>query len=142
MQNAESQLVGLTVEEDAAFGLENIALPREEVARRVQMALRMVGLEDLAGRSPWTLSGGQKQRLAIAAAIAFQPQVLVLDNPTAELDPVGKEEVMATLAQINTESGVTIVVVNQELDEVLPYASKLILMDAGRIVSHRPTQRP
>ncbi len=133
LQNAESQLVGLSVEEDAAFGLENIGLPNEEVARRVKSALRTVRLEDYADRSPWTLSGGQKQRLAIAAAMAFQPKVLVLDNPTAELDPIGKQEVMATLAQLNKEHGVTLVVVNQELEEVLPYASRLVLMDHGRI---------
>ncbi|MGH9682994.1 MAG: ABC transporter ATP-binding protein [Candidatus Acidiferrales bacterium] len=134
LQNAESQLVGLTVEEDVTFGLENIGLPREEVARRVQAALRTVRLEENLDRSPWTLSGGQKQRLSIAAAIAFQPQVLVLDNPTAELDPIGKEEVMTALARLNSELGLTMVIVNQELEEVLPYASRLILMDAGHIV--------
>ncbi len=137
-QNAESQLIGLSVEEDAAFGLENVGLPSDEVTRRVEWALRIVRLEDCATRSPWTLSGGQKQRLAIAAAIAFQPPVLVLDNPTAELDPVGKQEVMATLAQLNSEFGVTLVVVNQELEEVLPYATRLILMDGGRITRMGP----
>ncbi len=133
LQNAESQLVGLSVEEDTAFGLENIGLSGDEIAGRVTCALRTVRLEDHARSSPWTLSGGQKQRLAIAAAIAFQPRVLVLDNPTAELDPVGKQQVMATVAQLNRESGITIVVVNQELEEVLPYASRLALMDHGRI---------
>jgi energy-coupling factor transport system ATP-binding protein len=133
LQSAESQLVGLSVEEDTAFGLENIALPGDEIAGRVNSALHTVRLEDQARSSPWTLSGGQKQRLAIAAAIAFHPRVLVLDNPTAELDPVGKREVMATLAQLNRERGVTVVIVNQELEEVLAYASRLLLMDHGKI---------
>ena len=134
LQNAESQLVGLTVEEDAAFGLENTGLPREEVAQRVHAALQVMGLEKVLHRSPWTLSGGQKQRLSIAAAIALQPQVLVLDNPTAELDPMGKKEVMAALARLNSDLGMTVVIVNQEIEEILPYAARLILMDAGRIV--------
>jgi len=135
LQNAESQLVGLSVEEDIAFGLENIALPSEEISRRVAAALQRVRLADRAHQSPWSLSGGQKQRLAIAAAIAFEAELLVLDNPTAELDPVGKLEVMRTIAQLNAEHGITVVIVNQELEEVVPYASRLILMDAGKIVS-------
>jgi energy-coupling factor transport system ATP-binding protein len=135
LQNAESQLVGLSVEEDVAFGLENIALPREEVSRRVAAALHRVRLADRAHQSPWSLSGGQKQRLAIAAAIALEAELLVLDNPTAELDPVGKLEVMGTIAELNAEQGITVVMVNQELEEVVPYATRLILMDAGRIVS-------
>ena len=133
LQSAESQLVGLSVEEDTAFGLENISLPGDEIIGRVSAALGMVRLESVAQRSPWTLSGGQKQRLAIAAAIAFRPRLLVLDNPTAELDPVGKLEVMATLARLNTGNGITVVIVNQELEEVLPYATRLLLMDEGRI---------
>jgi energy-coupling factor transport system ATP-binding protein len=133
-QSAESQLVGLSIEEDTAFGLENIGLPREQVNARVLSALRMVNLHEIADRSPWTLSGGQKQRLAIAAAMAFQPEILVLDNPTAELDPVGRQEIMATLARLRSEHGLTIVIVDQELEEVLPYASRLILMDHGQIV--------
>jgi len=134
LQSAESQLVGLSVEEDAAFGLENIGLPSQEVNARVLSALHAVNLHEIAHRSPWTLSGGQKQRLAIAAAIAFQPEVLVLDNPTAELDPVGKQEVMATIARLNSEHGLTVVIVDQELEEVIPYVSRLILMDHGQIV--------
>lgn len=133
LQNAESQLVGLTVEEDVSFGLENISLPRGEVARRVAAALKTVRLEEHVQRSPWTLSGGQKQRLAIAAALAFQPELLVLDNPTAELDPLGKQEVMSTLGRLNSELGVTLVVVNPELEEMLPYATRVVLMDSGKV---------
>jgi energy-coupling factor transport system ATP-binding protein len=133
LQNAESQLVGLTVEEDVSFGLENIALPRSEVALRVAAALKTVHLENYPQRSPWTLSGGQKQRLAIAAALAFQPELLVLDNPTAELDPVGKQEVMSTLGRLNHEHGVTLIVVNPELEEMLPYASRVVLMESGKV---------
>ena len=141
LQSAESQLVGLSVEEDTAFGLENIGLPGDEIALRVISALRAVRLQDHGRSSPWNLSGGQKQRLAIAAAVAFQPRILVLDNPTAELDPLGKQEVMATLAQLNRESGVTIVIVNQELEEVLAYASRLVLMDHGRIITDGKSRR-
>ena len=140
MQNAESQLIGLTVEEDIAFGLENLGLPPQEIRQRMRDVLSTVGLDVDPGRSPWRLSGGQKQRLAIAAAIAIRPRVLVLDNPTAELDPAGKQEVMATLARLNTQNGTTIIVVNQELDEVLPYASRLVLMSHGQIlVAGRPS---
>lgn len=133
MQNAESQLVGLTVEDDAAFGPENLGLPTADVALRVKQALRAVRLDANLQRSPWSLSGGQKQRLSIAAALAIQPRVLVLDNPTAELDPVGKEEVMAILGQLNSELGITVVIVNQELEEILPYATRLVLMNEGQI---------
>jgi len=134
LQSAESQLVGLTVQEDVEFGLENIGLPLEEIRERAQWALDVVRLSDLASRSPWTLSGGQKQRTAIAAALAFRPELLVLDNPTAELDPVGKQEVLETLARLNRELGITIVLVDQDLHEAIPFASRLALLDEGRIV--------
>jgi energy-coupling factor transport system ATP-binding protein len=135
LQNAESQLVGLSLEEDVAFGLENVALAREEIGRRTAAALSRVRLAGRAQQSPWSLSGGQKQRLAIAAAIALEAELLVLDNPTAELDPVGKLEVMRTIAQLNSEHGITVLMVNQETEEIIPYATRLVLMDGGRIVS-------
>jgi energy-coupling factor transport system ATP-binding protein len=135
MQSAESQLVGLSVEEDVAFGPENLGLPSEEVAQRVETALQTVGLKADLRRSPWALSGGQKQRLSIAASLAMQPQVLVLDNPTAELDPLGKEEVMSALGRLNSKQGVTIVIVDQEIEEILPYATRLVLMNDGKILS-------
>jgi energy-coupling factor transport system ATP-binding protein len=133
LQSAESQLVGLTAAEDVEFGLENLGLPAPEILERARWALEVVRLSEHADRSPWTLSGGQKQREAIAAALAFRPEVLVLDNPTAELDPLGKEEVLETVARLNREMGITIVIVDQELHEVIPHATRLALLDEGRI---------
>jgi energy-coupling factor transport system ATP-binding protein len=132
-QSAESQLVGLTVEEDVEFGLENIGLPAEEIKARALAALEVVRMSEYAHVSPWHLSGGQKQRVAIAAALAFRPEILVLDNPTAELDPLGKEEVLETIGRLNREHGITIIVVDQELHEIIPYAHRIAILDAGLI---------
>ena len=132
-QNPESQLIGLTVAEDAEFGLENLALPAPEIQARARAALESVGLSQFRDASPWRLSGGQKQRLAIASALAFRPKVLVLDNPTAELDPVGRAEVLKTIARLNREQGITIVMVATDLYEVGPYADRVIVFDQGRI---------
>ncbi len=134
LQSAESQIVGLTVEEDVEYGLENLALPVNEILSRRQEALEIVGMTAFNDVSPWNLSGGQKQRVAIAAALAFRPDILVLDNPTAELDPIGKEEVLKTIAQLNREMGITIVIVDQELQEILPYANRIAIMDGGKIL--------
>ncbi len=133
-QSAESQLVGLTVEEDVEFGLENISLPVPEIKSRSKEALNVVNMVAFKDKSPWNLSGGQKQRLAIASALAFNPEILVLDNPTAELDPIGKEEVLETIAMLNKEHGITIMIVDQELHEVMPYADRLAILDDGRII--------
>jgi len=134
LQSAESQLVGLTVREDVEFGLENIALPREEIQARADWALDVVKLTAFQNSSPWNLSGGQKQRLAIASALAFKPQLLVLDNPTAELDPVGKQEVLETIALLNREHHITIFIIDQELHEILPYAHRLAILDEGKLL--------
>ncbi len=134
LQSAESQLVGLTVREDVEFGLENIALDREEIRSRADWALGVVRLTQFQDSSPWNLSGGQKQRLAIASALSFRPQLLVLDNPTAELDPVGKQEVLETIGMLNKEHGITIFIVDQELHEILPYANRLVILDEGKIL--------
>lgn len=133
LQSAESQLVGLTVTEDIEFGPENIGMPRDEIKECAAWAADVVGITDLLERSPWTLSGGQKQRLAIAAALSLRPKILLLDNPTAELDPLGKEDVLQTIARLNQEHDITIVIVDQELHEIIPFASRLALLDQGRI---------
>lgn len=134
LQSAESQIVGLTVEEDVEYGLENLALPVDEILSRRQKALEIVGMTAFKDVSPWNLSGGQKQRVAIAAALAFRPEILVLDNPTAELDPIGKEEVLKTIARLNRELGITIVIVDQELQEIIPYADRIAIMDDRKIL--------
>jgi energy-coupling factor transport system ATP-binding protein len=134
LQSAESQIVGLTVEEDVEYGLENLALPVEEILSRRAEALEIVEMTAFKDASPWNLSGGQKQRVAIAAALAFRPEILVLDNPTAELDPVGKEEVLQTISRLNREMGITIVIVDQELQEIIPYADRIAIMDDRRIL--------
>lgn len=134
LQSAESQLVGLTVREDVEFGLENLALQRDEIRNRADWALDVVKLSHLQDSSPWNLSGGQKQRLAIASALAFRPQLLVLDNPTAELDPIGKREVLETISFLNREHGITIFIVDQELHEILPYAHRLLVLDEGKVL--------
>jgi energy-coupling factor transport system ATP-binding protein len=134
LQSAESQIVGLTVEEDVDFGLENLALPVNEILSRRKEALDIVEMSAFKDVSPWNLSGGQKQRVAIAAALAFRPEILVLDNPTAELDPIGKEEVLETIAHLNRELGITIVIIDQELQEIIPYAHRIAIMDDGKIL--------
>lgn len=133
LQSAEAQIVGLTVEEDTEFGLENIALPVDEIKERARNALDLVGMLPFLESSPWNLSGGQKQRLAIAAALAFRPEVLVLDNPTAELDPVGKADVLETIARLNQEHNITIVIIDQELHEIIPFAGRIAILDKGAI---------
>ena len=109
-------------------------LPREEIKERADWALDVVKLSHLQDSSPWSLSGGQKQRLAIASALAFRPQLLVLDNPTAELDPIGKQDVLETISFLNREHGITIFIVDQELHEVLPYAHRLLILDDGKVL--------
>ncbi|GAP12391.1 ATPase components of various ABC-type transport systems, contain duplicated ATPase [Longilinea arvoryzae] len=134
LQSAESQIVGLTVEEDVEYGLENLALPVDVIIRRREEALEIVEMTAFKDVSPWNLSGGQKQRVAIAAALAFRPEILVLDNPTAELDPIGKEEVLQTIAHLNRDMGITIVIVDQELQEIIPYADRIAIMDDCKIL--------
>lgn len=132
-QNPESQLIGLTVSEDVEFGLENLALPPAEIHDRAKRTLEVVGLSSISDRSPWRLSGGQKQRLAIASALAFEPKILVLDNPTAELDPVGRADVLKTISALNRDHGITIVMVATDLYEVGPFASRALVLHEGRI---------
>ena len=135
LQSAESQIVGLTVDEDVEYGLENQNLPVDEILSRRAEALEIVEMTAFTSAAPWTLSGGQKQRVAIAAALAFRPEILVLDNPTAELDPIGKQEVLETIARLNHDLGITIVIVDQELQEIIPYADRIAIMDDGKILT-------
>ncbi|MBE3587479.1 MAG: energy-coupling factor transporter ATPase [Thermoanaerobacteraceae bacterium] len=133
LQNPDNQLVAAVVEEDVAFGPENLGLPPEEVRRRVDGALAAVGLAEQRLRPPHLLSGGQKQRLAIAGALAMEPQCLVLDEPTAMLDPAGRREVLGTLRQLNRERGMTVILITHFMEEAA-LADRIWVLHGGRLV--------
>src|SRR5271157_1966407 len=133
-QNPDNQLVQLSVEEEVAFGPENLALPSEEIVQRVEQSLLYTGMERLRNEQIYVLSGGQKQRVAISATLAMRPSVLVLDEPTSDLDPVGTQEVLNVLRMLNKQYGMTIVLVEHKVDELIPWVDRVLLMDNGRIV--------
>ncbi|MBQ6059603.1 MAG: energy-coupling factor transporter ATPase [Clostridia bacterium] len=131
-QNPDNQIVATIVEEDVAFAPENLNLPREETARRVENALRAVDMWEYRGHSAHQLSGGQKQRVAIAGIIAMMPHCIVLDEPTAMLDPLGRSEVLNTVKKLNEEQGITIVMITHYMKEAT-MAQRIVVMDRGRI---------
>ena len=133
-QNPDNQIVANVVEEDVAFAPENLGYPSPEIRERVDLALKLVGMSDFATHAPHLLSGGQKQRIAIAGVIAMRPRCLVLDEPTAMLDPVGRKEVMDTIKDLNTRAGVTVVLITHHMDEAAQ-ADRLVVMSKGKIVA-------
>ncbi|MEM3550438.1 MAG: ATP-binding cassette domain-containing protein [Candidatus Bathyarchaeia archaeon] len=133
-QNPENQLFALSVEKDVAFGLENLGVPREEMRSRVDWALKLTGIYDLRERAPHELSGGQQQRVAIAAVLAMKPKVVVLDEPTSFLDPLGAKNIFEVIYELNKKLGITIVLVEHRLDLTAKYADHIIIMDDGRVV--------
>ena len=139
-QNPDNQIVANVVEEDVAFAPENLGVPPLEIRRRVDDALDQVGMKEYATHAPHLLSGGQKQRVAIAGVIAMQPRCIVLDEPTAMLDPIGREEVLATVKRLNREKGITIVLITHHMDEAAQ-ADRLIVMDKGKIIADGPPRR-
>jgi len=133
-QNPSSQLFMLTVERDVAFGPENLGVPRDEILRRIDWALNMLGISDLRFRAPHELSGGQQQRVAIAAILAMQPQIIVLDEPTAYLDPYTSLSIFNLLKDLNSKLGLTVILVEHKLELASSLADRIIVMDEGRIV--------
>ncbi len=133
-QNPDNQIVANVVEEDVAFAPENLGYPSKEIRERVDLALKLVGMSEYATHAPHLLSGGQKQRIAIAGVIAMRPRCLVLDEPTAMLDPVGRSEVMATIKDLNRRAGVTVVLITHHMDEAAQ-ADRLVVMSKGKIVA-------
>ena len=133
-QNPDNQMVANVVEEDVAFAPENLGVPSEEIRRRVDEALKLVGMYDYRLHAPHLLSGGQKQRVAIAGVIAMRPRCIVLDEPTAMLDPHGREEVISTIERLNREMGITVVLITHHMTEAIR-AQRAIVMDAGRILA-------
>lgn len=133
LQNPDNQLVAGIVEEDVAFGPENLGVEPAEIRRRVDEALKAVDMYDYREHAPHKLSGGQKQRVAIAGVLAIQPQCIVLDEPTAMLDPNGRDEVMNTLLKLNRERGITVVLITHYMDEAVR-ADRVVVMDSGKVL--------
>lgn len=133
-QNPENQLFALSVEKDVAFGLENLGLSRGEMRKRVDWALQMTGIEALRERAPHELSGGQQQRVAIACVLAMQPEVMVLDEPTSFLDPLGARKIFEVISELNKKLGITVILVEHRLDLASRYANHVVIMDEKTIV--------
>jgi len=132
-QNPDNQIVAAVVEEDVAFGLENLGLPSAEIRARVDWALKLVGMDEYRMRGPQFLSGGQKQRVSIAGIMAMQPECLVLDEPTAMLDPQGRKEVLEIVKQLNKEEGITVVLITHNMEEAL-LADRIVTMGQGKLL--------
>ncbi len=133
-QNPDNQIVASVVEEDVAFGPENLGVPSAKIRERVDSALAAVGMSEYARHAPHLLSGGQKQRVAIAGVLAMRPRCIVLDEPTAMLDPVGRKEVIDTVKRLNREQGITVVLITHHMDEAAQ-ADRLVVMHDGHIVA-------
>ncbi len=131
-QNPDNQIVANVVEEDVAFGPENLGVPPEEIRRRVDEALAVVGMEKFVRHAPHLLSGGQKQRVAIAGVIAMEPECIVLDEATAMLDPMGREEVLSTAHRLNREKGITVILITHHMNEA-EEADRVIVMNDGQV---------
>ncbi len=133
LQNPDNQLVASVVEEDVAFGPENIGIPPKEIRRRVDEALKAVDMYEYRLKAPHQLSGGQKQRVAIAGVIAMEPSCIVLDEPTAMLDPRGRKEVMDTIRKLNREKKITIILITHYMEEAA-MANRVVVMDGGKVL--------
>lgn len=132
-QNPDNQIVASIVEEDVAFALENMGTPYEEMRQRVDSALKAVGMYEYRFHSPNQLSGGQKQRVAIAGIIAMRPECIILDEPTAMLDPSGRKEVMKTIKMLNKDYGITIILITHYMNEAAE-SDRIVIMDSGNII--------
>lgn len=132
-QDPESQFFTMTVEDEVAFGPESLGVDRHEIARRIDWALGVVDMQAYRHRSPFQLSGGQKQRVAIAAILAMEPRILVLDEPTAGLDPAGKEAVFRVVHELKGQAGMTIVMVEQDVERIAEFSDRVVVLQDGRV---------
>ena len=131
--NPEFQMSQLTVFEEVALGLQNLGVEKSIIEKNISESLKLVGLEGFEDRSPFEISGGQQQRLAMASALAMKPEILILDEPTSNLDPIGKEEVFSVTRKLNQEEGMTVIIAEHEVEVIADFADKLILLEEGRI---------
>ncbi len=140
LQNPDNQLVASIVEEDVAFGPENLGIPPKEIRERVDNALKAVDMYEYRKHAPYKLSGGQKQRIAIAGIIAMEPDCIVLDEPTAMLDPKGRDEVLKAILKLNKENNITIILITHYMDEAV-LADRVVVMDKGKILTQGTPQK-
>ena len=139
-QDVESQIISPMVEDELLYGLENFSVPREEIPARIEEALQKVGIADLRERTIGSLSGGQRQKVAIASIIALKPQILVMDEPTGELDPRSSRQVFSLLKELNEEHGVTVIIIEQKIMLLCEFARQLAVLSEGRIVRQGDTR--
>lgn len=139
-QNPDNQIVTTVVREDVAFGPENLGVPSEEIARRVDAALSAVGMESYANSAPHMLSGGQKQRIAIAGMLAMEPEVLVLDEATAMLDPLGRREIIGIVKKLNEEKGITVIMITQYMEEAVGCGRVVVINDGSIVMDSTPSE--
>ncbi len=133
-QNPQNQLFSLSVESDVAFALENLSLPREEIRRRVDEVLSLLGITELRDRSPFELSGGQQQKVAIASVLAMRPRIIIMDEPTSFLDPISSLNLIETIDRIRKSLGLTVLLVEHRIELAAPRANRIIVMNDGQIV--------
>lgn len=139
-QDVDSQIISPLVEDELLYGLENFGIPREEIPARLDYALEKVGISDLRDRSIASLSGGQRQKVAIASVVALRPRVLVLDEPTGELDPCSSRQVFSLLKELNEELGITVVLIEQKIMLLCEFASRLMVLNEGKILRQGDTR--
>lgn len=137
-QNPEDQLIGTSVEGDIAFGLENLGMPRQDIERRVEEVMEILGIHDLRSRPPDELSSGQQQKVAIASILAMRPKILVLDEPTSELDPRSAAEILEFVESINEKEKITIVLTEHRLENTAQYADRIVVISDGKILHDGP----
>jgi energy-coupling factor transporter ATP-binding protein EcfA2 len=133
-QNPENQLIAMNVEHEIAFGLENFGVPPEEISKRIKESASLTEIEHILDKAPFELSGGEQQRVAIASILVLEPKVLILDEPTALLDPYMAKKIIDLLKEIQTEKNITILISEHRLDLILPFTDQIILMKTGRII--------
>ncbi len=132
-QNPDNQIIASVVEEDVGFGPENIGIPTDEIWTRVEKSLRSVGMYHYRHHSPNRLSGGQKQRVAIAGVMAMKPKCIILDEPTAMLDPVGRQEVLSAVRELNEKNGITVILITHYMEETV-HANRIFVMESGKVI--------
>ncbi|NHJ20561.1 MAG: ABC transporter ATP-binding protein [Candidatus Lokiarchaeota archaeon] len=135
-QNPENQLIAMNVEHEIAFGLENLGIPREQIRQKIDETIKLTEIEDILDKAPFEISGGEQQRVAIASILVIEPNIIVLDEPTANLDPLFAKKILALLKKIQVEKGITIIISEHRMDLILPIVDDIILMKGGEVLDY------